>query len=279
MEDMTNRSFRFGVVAGQAGTAADWTDLARRAEELGYATFLVPDTRHTLAPFPALASIAAATRTLRIGTYVLSAPNRTPATVAWEAQTMAFLSGDRFELGIGAGRPDAEQDARELGVPYGDPAARIAQVVDTIEAVRAKSDPAPPILVAASRPKMFGVAAQHANIVALGLPPSATADDLAAAVARLRDAAGTRVDSLELHTNTAAVAASVADVPAWVSRMVGGDPQAMAAAGGIGFLIGTPAEIADTLRRRRDELGISYVAVGAAFMDALAPVVSQLAGD
>jgi len=102
---------------------------------------------------------------------------------------------------------------------------------------------------------------------------------LVVAVVRPQHGLYPRIDSLELHTNTAAVAASVADVPAWVSRMVGGDPQAMAAGGGIGFLIGTPVEIADTLRRRRDQLGISYVAVSAAFMDALAPVVAQLTGD
>jgi hypothetical protein len=36
--------------------------------------------------------------------------------------------------------------------------------------------------------------------------------------------------------------------------------------------------MADELRRRREELGVSYVIVGAAFMDAIAPVVSALAG-
>jgi probable F420-dependent oxidoreductase len=272
---MADRRFRFGVVAGQAGTAAEWIGMARRAEELGYETFLIPDTRHTLAPFPALASVAATTTALRVGTYVLSVANRTPATVAWETRTLAFLSGDRFELGVGAGRPDAEQDAAALGVPYGDAATRIARVRETIAAVRGTTAP---ILIAASRPRMLALAAEHADIVALGLPPSTTADGLYAMAARLRDLAGSRFDLLELHTNTAAVAASAADVPSWVSRMVGGDPQAMAAAGGIGFLLGTPAEIADTLRRRRDELGISYAAVSAAFMDALAPVVEQLAG-
>ena len=275
---MADRRFRFGVVAGQAGTAVEWTGLARRAEELGYSTFLIPDTRHTLAPFPALAALASATRTLRVGTYVLSAANRTPAMVAWESQTLAFLSGDRFELGIGAGRPDAEQDAHALGVPYGEPGARIALVAETIEAVRARIGSDSPILVAASRPRMFELAAQHADIVALGLPPGSTADALGAAVSRLRELAGARFDRLELHINTAAVTSSVAEVPDWVSRMVGGDPRAMAAAGGIGFLTGTPIVIADLLRRRRDELGISYVAVSAAFMEALAPVVAQLAG-
>src|SRR5690606_34633751 len=47
--------FRFGVVAARAESAPRWTNLARRAEELGFASFLIPDTLGpTLAPIPAL---------------------------------------------------------------------------------------------------------------------------------------------------------------------------------------------------------------------------------
>lgn len=70
---MTNRPFRFGLVAGQTRSGEAWLATARRAEALGYSTLLVPDTLgHTLAPFPALAAAAAATRTLRVGPYVLA---------------------------------------------------------------------------------------------------------------------------------------------------------------------------------------------------------------
>src|SRR5262245_35521847 len=105
---MTDREFRFGVVAGKAASGAEWAATARRAEGLGYDTLLVPDTLNTFAPFAALAAAAAVTTTLRIGTYVLSAPNRSPGLVAWEAETLQQLSGGRFELGIGGGRPGAE---------------------------------------------------------------------------------------------------------------------------------------------------------------------------
>jgi alkanesulfonate monooxygenase SsuD/methylene tetrahydromethanopterin reductase-like flavin-dependent oxidoreductase (luciferase family) len=99
---------------------------------------------------------------------------------------------------------------------------------------------------------------------------------LARTVGHLRDVAGSRFGELELHVNVAAVAESAEDIPDWVSRMVGGDPRAMAAAGGIAFLIGTPAEIADRLRRRRDELGISYVAVSATSLEQFARVIELL---
>jgi alkanesulfonate monooxygenase SsuD/methylene tetrahydromethanopterin reductase-like flavin-dependent oxidoreductase (luciferase family) len=122
---MIDHPFRFGVVAGHAPDAGAWAGLARRAESLGYDTLLMPDTLGTLSPFAAAAAAATATRTLRVGTYVLCAPLRTPAAVAWEAATLRTLSGGRFELGLGAGRPEAEADAVRLGVDYGTPSRRI----------------------------------------------------------------------------------------------------------------------------------------------------------
>ena len=37
------RSFRFGVVAAHAPSHTAWVHTARRAEELGYSTLLMPD--------------------------------------------------------------------------------------------------------------------------------------------------------------------------------------------------------------------------------------------
>jgi alkanesulfonate monooxygenase SsuD/methylene tetrahydromethanopterin reductase-like flavin-dependent oxidoreductase (luciferase family) len=264
-------TFRFGVVAATARTGAEWSTTARRAEELGYDTLLVPDTVHTLSPFAALAAAAASTSSLRLGTYVLSAPNRTPGLVAWETRSLQLLSGGRFELGIGGGRPGAERDAAIVGGQFGTPGDRLRRVAETIRAVREEPD-SPPILVAASKPGMLRLAADQADIVALGLPPQSSEDELADMVARLRGFGG----SPQVHVNVAAVAKTADAIPEWVSRMVGGDPRPMAAAGGIAFLLGEPGEIAETLWRRRADLGISYVGVSAAFMEEFAPVITEL---
>src|SRR5689334_20512950 len=159
---MTEREFRLGVVAGKAPSGAEWAATARRAEELGYDTLLIPDTVHTYAPFAALAAAAAVTSSLRVGTYVLSAPNRSPGLVAWEAETLQQLSDGRFELGVGGGRPGAERDAEALGGRFGTPADRLARVADTIAAVR-KLETAPRVLVAASRPRMLALAPEQAD--------------------------------------------------------------------------------------------------------------------
>ncbi|HEY6407012.1 MAG TPA: LLM class flavin-dependent oxidoreductase, partial [Ktedonobacteraceae bacterium] len=75
-----HRPFRFGVVTAYAQSHAAWIATARRAEELGYSTLLMPDrtTIGSLAPFTALAVAAEATRVLRVGSYVFCNEYRHP---------------------------------------------------------------------------------------------------------------------------------------------------------------------------------------------------------
>ncbi|MEV0237373.1 LLM class flavin-dependent oxidoreductase [Nonomuraea sp. NPDC050786] len=257
---MTTHPFRFGAVAGHATDADAWTGLARRAESLGYSTLLVPDTLRTLSPFIAAAVAATATTTLRVGTFVLSAANRTPETVAWETSTLRTLTGGRFELGLGAGRPDAEQDAAALGVRYGTPGERIERLSETIDAVKDVR-----VLVAASGTRLLKLAAQKADTVALGVPRHYTEDQVAGKLDELYELAGDRFHDLELNMN---LVAAGAEPPSWLSV----PPD------GTGALLGTADEMAETLRRRRDRLGVSYVSVNAQYLDEFAPVVERLAG-
>ncbi|MFC7583054.1 LLM class flavin-dependent oxidoreductase [Nonomuraea antimicrobica] len=263
---MTDHPFRFGAVAGQAPDADAWTGLARRVESLGYSTLLVPDTLQTLSPFTAAAVAATATTTLRVGTFVLSAPNRTPRAVAWETVTLHKLTGGRFELGLGAGRPDAERDAAALGVRFGTPGQRIERLSETIDqTLDAAKDVR--ILVAAAGTKLLRLAARKADTVALGVPPQTTEEQVAAKLDELYELAGDRFHDLELGMN---LACAGAEPPEWALSRFGRT--------GTGILVGTPQEMADTLLRRRDHLGISYVSVNAQFLDAFAPVVERLAG-
>ena len=125
------RRFRFGAVAGFGRSGQEWAANARRIEQLGFSTLLCPDGTGTFAPFQALSAAAAVTSTLRLGTYVLASPLRTPGEVAWESASLDVLSGGRFELGLGAGRPDAERDAARLGVPFAAPGERIRRIEQT----------------------------------------------------------------------------------------------------------------------------------------------------
>src|SRR5207245_4631886 len=98
------RPLRFGVQLTGADSPEAWIEKAKRAESLGYSVATIVDHMgDQLAPIPALAAIAMATTTIRIGTMVLANDWRNPLLVAREAATLDLLSGGRLELGIGAG--------------------------------------------------------------------------------------------------------------------------------------------------------------------------------
>ncbi|GAB3130638.1 TIGR03621 family F420-dependent LLM class oxidoreductase [Microbispora hainanensis] len=273
-----SKEFRFGVVAGMAPDAAAWTATARHAEDLGYSTLLVPDTLGTLPPLLAMTAAATVTTTLRVGTFVLAAPYRNPPQLAHELAGLDFLSGGRLEVGVGAGRPAAEEDARALGMPYGTAAERVALVRTVIGEVRTAfagsrntvQRQGPPIMIAGARPRMLALAAEEADIVALAVQADTTEEGLRGPVGTLREAAGARFDDIELSMNLLQIGD---EPPPWVPEGLR-TPSAEAAA----ILRGSPREMADTLLRRRDELGLSYITVSGFFADALAPVVELLAG-
>lgn len=273
-----SKEFRFGIVAGMAPDAAAWTATARHAEDLGYSTLLVPDTLGTLPPLLAMTAAATVTTTLRVGTFVLAAPYRNPPQLAHELAGLDFLSGGRLEVGVGAGRPAAEEDARALGMPYGTAAERVALVRTVIGEVRAAfagsgttvQHEGPPIMIAGAGPRMLALAAEEADIVALAVQADTTEEGLGGPVGTLREAAGARFDDIELSMNLLQIGD---EPPPWVPEGLR-NPSAEAAA----ILRGSPREMADTLLRRRDELGLSYITVSGFFADALAPVVELLAG-
>jgi probable F420-dependent oxidoreductase len=268
---MADHRFRFGVTGVPGGAPAEWLRLARRAEELGFSTLLSPDTTRTPAPLPALAAAAAVTERLHVGTWVLCEPLRNRRQLAWEAATLEQLSGGRFELGVGAGRPDAAADAAELGVPFGAPGERLAALRDTLALVRERL-PDTRILIAAAGPRLLELAAQTADIVAFGWPPTTDIPAARERVDRVRAAAGGR--DVELACGLIAVGAG--EQP-WLTRM-GLDAGALTAAGAVTVLAGSPGEMADELQRRRDALGISYLTVPSKAIEQFAPVVEALAG-
>jgi probable F420-dependent oxidoreductase len=276
-ERSTQRPFRFAVVAAPTPRSLDWTDWARKIEAMGYDALLIPDTSYTAEPLLAAAVAATATSTLRVGSYVLAAPLRPPAVVAWEVQSLQSLTGGRFELGLGAGRPDTERDAASLGVPCGTPSERIRQVAATIRAVRERcGDGAPRVLVAGSGPRLLALAARQADTVELGLGPRAGVADLGHAVSIVRDAAAERFDEIELAQNLLAVGSGL--TPAEPNLPAGMDVGELAAAGSVSVLCGSPKEISNLLARRRDRYAISYLSVSAGYAEAFAPVVDRLAG-
>lgn len=273
---MTSKHFRFAVQAvPQDGS--QWLGQARRAEEQGYSTLLMPDGLQLPSPIPSLALAAGATTSLRVGTFVMASPLRPPRLAAWDAHTLSLLTGGRFEFGIGTGRPAViEQSAQVTDRPPPGAAERLAMVERTIDELRAlDGDRHTPVLMAAAGPRALAVAAAKADIVTLATAPLASRDEVARITAQIRQAAGDRGGEIEFATPIFVVGD---EVPPWVAQFLQADFATLAAHESLQLLRGSTRQMADELQRRRDTLGISYFSVNAAFSTQFAPVVELLTG-
>ncbi|WP_260478565.1 LLM class flavin-dependent oxidoreductase [Kibdelosporangium aridum] len=271
-----DRRFRFGVVAEPKYTGEQWRAVARRAEDLGYSTLLMPDGLHLLAPLPAAAVAATVTTTLRVGAFVLASTVRPPRTAAWEAHSLATLTGHRFELGIGTGNPWMNRAAvDEIGMPETTPAQRLTLLRQTVEHLRALETTRTPLMIAAGGRRSRALAGQLADIVTLPHGPLARREDVKQMVAEVADAAGDRADEIEYSMNILVIGDAI---PRPLVPLVGDDLNALIDADSMLMLRGTPQEMADEIQRRRDVFGYSYITVNALHLETFAPVVELLRG-
>src|SRR4029450_8407625 len=88
---------------------------------------------------------------------------------AWEAHSLSMLTEGRFEMGIGTGRPGIE----DLGLPVVPPRERLAQVGETVTALRELDGPDlhTPVVMAVRGPKAQALAADLADTVTFAAMP------------------------------------------------------------------------------------------------------------
>lgn len=269
-----------------------------------------------LAPVPAIAMALEQTSTLRVGCRVFCNDYRHPIILAKEAATLDYLSEGRLEFGIGAGWIKAEYEA--VGMSFDEFPERYSRFEEFVHAYKAfmsgepleiegefikwsgfsgtpapKQTPHPPIMIGGGSKKILTFAGQEADIVSLNfnnrsgaLGVDGMSSGLAAATAKkidwIKTGAGERFDQVEL------------EIGAYNTIVT--DQQAETAAGigaALGFsaedvlthphcLIGSVDYICEELERRREQYGISYIAVlddgSNNMVDTFAPVVARLAG-
>ncbi len=269
---MTDRRFRFGLVSGWARSAAEWKRQASTAEQLGYSTLLVPDTVDTVAPIPALAVAAAVSSTLKRRFVRPGHRAQGPGVGLVGSCRPRPPHGLTVRARLGAGRPAARQETERLGLAFGTVSERLERLSDTIATVRQQT-PDLPILVAGSSRRTLALAAELADSVALGVRPDADETALEAAVEIVNVAASGREP--ELNLNLVLVGD---EVPAWLAQHVSEAIPSLTDKTSVAALGGSTDERCETLKRRRDTLGISYITCPVAFASDLAPVVDRLVG-
>src|SRR6478609_625752 len=192
------RPFRFGVVAPLTTDLPTWRARVRRIADAGYSTLLMPDVpQWQPAPGPTLA-VAATVADLRVGTWVYASPLRPAWSTAWEAHSLSAVTDGRFEMGIGTGRPGIDDELRQRGLPVRPSSERLAQVRETVTALRDLDGPDlhTPVVMAVRGPQAQALAADLADTVTFALLPGEPRIEVARLV---RDFRAIRDVELALH--------------------------------------------------------------------------------
>jgi len=222
------------------------------------------------------------------------------------------LSQGRALLGVGAAWYDREHAG--LGVPFPPTAERFERLEETLQIVTqmwSPDDNGPytgthyqlaetynvpppprgrvPILIGGGGPRVLRIAGREADIV--GVNPSlsagvidqstfatATAESTDEKLAIVREAAGERLDRIELNVRTFMVMVTddVSQSLDALASFAGSEPEAVNQSPYA--LVGPPSKLVEDLLARRERWGFSYVIIGQSEVEAFAPVVAELAG-
>lgn len=282
---MSVRPFRFAASFLSTGSAAEWRDKCRRAEDLGYDAITVPDFLGGPSPFLALATAAEVTSRVRLGTYVLNAGLYRSAVLARDVTAADQLADGRLELGIGAGYLKADFEAAGLAFPSARARAdHLEQTAVELRALLAKRTP--PLLIGGNSARVLAVAARHADIVSTtgaepkterSRPRAMDYSTLAGHVEVVRASAGERIGELELNVLVHLIHLTderdggLALLQKQADHLPAGDLAKLPT-----LLSGTAQAVADKLVGQRETLGFSYFTVLEPMMENFAQVMEKL---
>jgi probable F420-dependent oxidoreductase len=302
------RPVRFGFQA-TTKDPAELVRAARAAEAAGFDAFQVGDhVGAEFSPFVALAAVATATTTIRLGTLVCNNDFRHPVVLAQEVATLDHVSNGRAELGLGAGHSFTEYAA--IGLTFDPPAVRKSRLAEAVEILvpllqgeavthagahyriaGARTlrpvQPRLPLLVGVNGRSALAHAARYADTVGLTMLGRTLEDGqhhemrweaerLDATIDHIRAASGDREPLAELHALVQAVV--LTDDRRGAARDLGARLATSAKdVLSTPFLcLGTHEEMAHHLVACRDRWGISYFTVRD--IETFAPVMKLVSG-
>jgi len=263
---------------GFTATPEGIIETACKAEELGFDAVLLndhiivdgspralPSWGNTYDPLIALSYVAARTTRVRLGTSVLIMPYRNPVATAKMLATLDQLSGGRVIAGVGVGWNEAEFAA--LGVPFRERGARTTEYLRIWQACWAPDpvtfegrffsfanlytrpkplqQPHPPIWIGGSSPAALRRAAAFAEV---WQPTQMSLEELRTRHAELR-AACARIGRQDVPTTRMSIRVNFPSITGIAERQGTAAAERPTAQG-------TPAQVAEDLRRFRHEGGL-----------------------
>lgn len=291
--------FRFGVMTRGFGIR----EVARKAEDLGYASLSMPDHfGEQLSPGPALAVAASVTSRLRLAPLVWCNDFRHPVVLAKEVASLDVLSDGRVELGLGAGW--MKSDYQKSGLVQDPAGVRIQRLAEAVRVLRGllsaercrfqgefyqvdmQGLPRPvqarvPLLLGGGGRKMLTLAASEADIVGINLDLRSEAyRDLSpnfAAQACDQKVAWVRAVGRDVVLNMLIGSTFVGNRAQGLERFAREmETPVEILRDSPHVLSGSVPELVDTLLERRQRWGLSYFVVRDDVLEDFAPVVSRL---
>jgi len=311
------RPFRFLADVHEIVTGRELAARARRAEQLGYHALVLPDHLiGQLSPVVTMATVAAATSTLRVSAFVLNNDLRHPAVLAQDLASIDVLSGGRLDVAIGAGWNKPEYDA--IGLRFDPTPVRQARLAESITVLKGLFSgapfsftgehytitdyaaepvpvqrPHPPFFIGGGGRRTLALAGREADVV--GLAPrilaNGTVDGASMTLAAAREkidwvraAAGERFDSLEFNVYPSTWPVTVTDDLHGEARRVvnhlrsrtGVELTEAEVIDSPHLFIGSVDRLVEKFVQLREELGITSIMLGE--IDELLPVVDRLSG-
>jgi probable F420-dependent oxidoreductase len=311
------RAFHFLADVHPIVTGPELAATARRAEQMGYHAVVLPDHLiEQLSPVVTMATVAAATSTLRMSAFVLNNDLRHPAVLAQDLASIDVLSDGRLDIAIGAGWNKPEYDA--IGLAFEPTPVRQARLAESITVLKglfsgapfsfagehytitdydAKPVPVqrphPPFFIGGGGRRTLKLAGREAQIVGLapriGANAKVDAHSLTLAAARekidwVREAAGDRFDSVELNIYPSTWAPKITDDLRGEARRIidnlksrtGVELTEDEVIDSPHLFVGSVDRLVEKFLQLREELGITSIMLGG--IDELAPVLDRLAG-
>lgn len=294
----------FSMQARLTSDLTDFLEAARKAEDLGYTSFMVPDHPGSVPnPFVSLAAAASVTQTIALGPYVLNAGVRDPFSIAVDTVTLNTVSGGRAFLGMGAGHTPAEWAA--IGQERPSAADRVGRMIEMtllIQRLMAgesvthagqyvsmrdaslmePSEDTIPTLVGGGNTALLDFAGEHADIMGLSGLGRTLEDGHRHEVRWTHDRIQAQVDRVNAAGRPVAFEALVQRVAITDDREAAVEDLA-----DLGLptadlldqpymLIGTLDQIEEQILRHKERWGITRYAVRTDALEALAPLVERL---